>query len=154
MDFLIALIILLSDFLSKQWVMTNLVYAAATRFIPGLLQFRYVWNSGAAFSILTGQRWFLVVLASLAAGALLIFRRKITSDRRIMRVIWGLVFGGTVGNLIDRIRFGYVIDFLEFDFITFPVFNIADSALVIGMGLFLSLTVYELYKEGKTHGAA
>lgn len=154
MDFLIALIILLSDFLSKQWVMTNLVYAAATRFIPGLLQFRYVWNSGAAFSILTGQRWFLVVLASLAAGALLIFRRKITSDRRIMRVIWGLVFGGTVGNLIDRIRFGYVIDFLEFDFITFPVFNIADSALVIGMGLFLSLTVYELYKEGKAHGAA
>lgn len=154
MDFLIALIILLSDFLSKQWVMTNLVYTTATRFIPGLLQFRYVWNTGAAFSILTGQRWFLVVLASLAAGALLIFRRKITSDRRIMRVIWGLVFGGTVGNLIDRIRFGYVIDFLEFDFITFPVFNIADSALVIGMGLFLSLTVYELYKEGKTHGAA
>lgn len=154
MDFLIALIILLSDFLSKQWVMTNLVYAAATRFIPGLLQFRYVWNSGAAFSILTGQRWFLVVLASLAAGALLIFRRKITSDRRIMRVIWGLVFGGTVGNLIDRIRFGYVIDFLEFDFITFPVFNIADSALVIGMGLFLSLTVYELYKEGKKDGSA
>ncbi|MCE5196880.1 MAG: signal peptidase II [Negativicutes bacterium] len=153
MDLLIALLILLSDFFSKQWVLANLVYAAATRFLPGLLQFRYVWNTGAAFSILTGQRWFLVVIASLAAAALLLFRRKITGDKPLMRVIWGLVFGGTVGNLIDRIRFGYVIDFLEFDFITFPVFNIADSALVIGMGLYLSLTVYEIYKEGNTNGA-
>ncbi|HZW49421.1 MAG TPA: signal peptidase II [Bacillota bacterium] len=154
MDLLIALLILLSDFFSKQWVMTTLPYAAATPFLPGLLQLRYVWNTGAAFSILTGQRWFLVVLASLAAAALIFFRKKIIANQRIMRVIWGLVFGGTVGNLIDRIRFGYVIDYLEFDFITFPVFNIADSALVIGMGLYLSLTIYELFKEGKTHGAA
>ena len=112
------------------------------------MNLHYTKNTVAAFSILTGQRFLLTALSSLAVVFLILGRNKIIEDNNVMRLIYGLILGGTCGNLIDRLLYGYVIDFLEFGFFKFPVFNLADSALTLGVFLMVLLLVSELVKGG------
>jgi len=148
MECLIAGIVVLLDWGSKEWAKVNLPLGVSRAFIPGLLQLHYTQNTGAAFSILSGQRWLLSALAIVAALLLYFFRQRITECKTSMKIVLGLVLGGTLGNLIDRLCYGYVIDFLEFSFIRFPVFNIADSALSIGVSLMVLMLLLEFKKEG------
>jgi signal peptidase II len=148
MECLIAGIVVLLDWGSKEWVKVNLPLGVSKAFIPGIFQLHYTQNTGAAFSILSGQRWLLSALAIVAALLLYFFRQRITEGKTSMKIVLGLVLGGTLGNLIDRLCYGYVIDFLEFSFIRFPVFNIADSALSIGVSLMVLMLLLEFKKEG------
>ena len=148
MEIFIATMVVLLDWWSKEWVKKNLILGVSRKFIPRILNFHYTRNSGAAFSILTGQRWLLSGLALVAILFMLIYRNRIIDGKIMMKVVYGLILGGTIGNVIDRLRYGYVIDFLEFSFVRFPIFNIADSALTLGVGLVLILLLQELIREG------
>lgn len=121
--------------------------------LPGVFHLTYVRNTGMSFSLLEGQRWFFVVMTVVILALLfLAVRRKWVSHPL---GLWALaaIAGGAVGNFIDRLRLGYVIDMIEVEFMHFAVFNVADSFLVCGAIL---LVVYALFfdrrtKEGTSH---
>lgn len=136
--FLIALLIATADQLSKNWIRSNLL-VGHSYFEAGLFRVIHVSNTGAAFGLFQGQSFILTIigLAGIAVFLvyiLVIYRGAPFLNNLLNRVALGLVFGGALGNLIDRLRFGQVTDFLDFGF--WPVFNIADSAVTVGVILF------------------
>jgi len=137
-----ALVVFL-DQLSKWWVMNSFALFESRPVIDGFFNLVFVTNSGAAFGLLAGpQVWwrqlFFVSAAVLALGILVVAYRHYRCQGAIWVVAIALVAGGAVGNLVDRLRFGAVIDFLDFYIQThhWPAFNVADSAITVGIGLF------------------
>lgn len=139
MIWIVILITVLLDQASKLYVSHTFEYLQTMPLLPKLIHFTYVHNFGAAFGILQNWRWLLILVGVTAFGFVLYFYRQLPQDR-FSRLALGLALGGAIGNWLDRIRLGYVVDFLEFEFIRFPVFNIADSAIVVGM-ILLSLKI-------------
>ncbi|MBN1526721.1 MAG: signal peptidase II [Candidatus Omnitrophica bacterium] len=118
------------DRLSKYAVCASLGYGGSVPVVPGIFHLTLTRNTGAAFGILKDGRFFFIgaSLAAIAAIAVYISRRS--PKDMLVSLALGLILGGASGNLVDRIRYGYVIDFL--DFRVWPVFNIADSCITIG----------------------
>ena len=106
---------------------------ASTTFIPGLIDITYVQNYGAAFGIAQGYAWGFVVIAALVIGCSIAYLLRAPYVAKSEVIGLALVVGGAVGNAIDRIIHGYVIDFIATTFIDFPVFNIADIAICLGI---------------------
>ena len=133
----IILLVLALDLVSKYLAQTYLANAAALSIIPNFFELTYVINTGAAWSILEGQRTFFIVISSAVSIGLIYYLIK--EKEPLMSLAVSLILAGTVGNLYDRIFFGFVRDMLSFNFFgyQFPVFNIADSALVIGVILII-----------------
>jgi signal peptidase II len=127
---IIAAVIALDQF-TKFLVVTRLMPIGDYSVLSGLLEFTYVENRGIAFGMFQDQRWFFVVATSIIAIVVLVFIFKMFKDYVFFTICLSLIFGGAIGNIIDRIRFGYVTDFIHFSFFP-PVFNIADSAVVVG----------------------
>ena len=133
------------DRLSKFFVTENLALGQPVPVLGELLQFRYVENPGAAWGFLSGAAgWFrtpFFLLVSVAAMVFIIgYFKKTTPGQWLLRLALALVFGGAVGNFIDRIRLGYVIDFIDWHWYegpTWPTFNIADSAISVGVAIML-----------------
>ena len=141
---LLAAIIVAADRLAKNWAVLNLRGRGTVDFVPGILNLYYAENTGAAFSILRNQRWLFIGVSIIAVIVIIyiILFKKIKS-------VWGLlplslVLGGAIGNLIDRIFKGYVVDMFEFAFVRFAIFNIADIFVTDGGVLFC---IYYLYSE-------
>jgi signal peptidase II len=138
----LSLLVFVLDQASKLWVVSNFELYESIQLFPSL-NFTYVHNLGAAFSFLSSaggwQRWFFVGVALIATTVLLIWLRKLKPTERWMAVTISLVLGGAVGNLYDRISYGYVIDFIDVYYKThhWPVFNIADSAISVGVVMML-----------------
>ncbi len=135
---LIAALIVAADQLSKVWIKSIL---AVGQSLPdtGFPRLTHIKNTGAAFGLFQGQSFALTIVAFVGAAFLLafafiIYRKFPFLDSKLGRSALGLILGGTIGNLIDRLRFGYVTDFIDVGF--WPTFNIADSAVVIGTILF------------------
>jgi signal peptidase II len=107
--------------------------------IPGLFELTYVRNTGAAWGIFRGFNLGLALLSVIVLSALLIWRRHFWGDSALQRVAGGLIVGGILGNLYDRLRLGYVVDFLHLYHgeWSFPAFNVADSAICVGVILYL-----------------
>ena len=148
--FFAALLVVAADQLSKTWIRS---YLAVGQSLPetGWLRLTHVHNTGAAFGLFQGQSFLLTIVALLGTAilllyALLIYRRLPFLDKTLGKVALGLVLGGTVGNLIDRLRFGYVIDFLDVGI--WPAFNVADSAIVVGVFTF-AYSLLSLARAGK-----
>jgi len=137
LPFLIAL-----DRISKNMVELHLPWQVHVPFLPKLLGFYYTANTGAAFSIFTGQNAILATIASVAAIFLLVVRPRLTEGKTMLRVTWCLMLAGALGNLWDRLTRGAVVDFLFFEFINFPVFNIADTCMVCGLSLYILVTMF------------
>ena len=114
--------------------------------IDGVLSFIYVENTGASFGILKGQRWLFVALTAISLVAFIFWLIKNRNAHKLARLAIILIAGGAIGNLFDRLVYGYVRDFIYFELINFPVFNIADSALTIGI-ILLMVYVLFIYKE-------
>jgi signal peptidase II len=145
---IIAAVIILDQF-TKFLVNTRLVPIGEYIVIPGLLEFTYVQNRGIAFGMFQDLRWFFVTVTSIIAIVVLIFIFKMFKKYFFYTICLSLIFGGAIGNIIDRIRFGYVTDFIHFSFFP-PVFNIADSAVVVGA---IALSIAILFtKEDKIIG--
>lgn len=129
---LLAAAVIGVDQLVKYLVVAHIAPGTVVDVLPGLIHLTYVKNSGAAFSILAGQRWPLIVV-TVAVVALIVFalaRRYVSHPFGVLTL--SAVVGGAVGNLIDRLRTGYVVDMFEVEFIDFPVFNVADIFLTCG----------------------
>lgn len=126
------------DQLTKWLAVISLKNAEPVTVIPHVLGFTYVENRGAAFGILQGQRWLFLIFTGVVMAAILVlllfgrFRRY-----RLFNISATLIVAGGVGNFIDRLIHSYVVDFLEFLFIEFPVFNVADCYVVVGSILLL-----------------
>jgi signal peptidase II len=129
------------DRISKVIVQHNLNLAESLEVIPGFFHLTYILNPGAAFGMLAGKTWILILTALFVLGAIIYFQDKIPSDNRIIRICMGMIGGGALGNLYDRLFIGKVVDFLDFKIWSY-IFNIADSMIVIG-GILLIILIYK-----------
>lgn len=132
---IVAAISVIVDIISKQLVL-KFLKGSSIKLIPGLFSLTYTENAGAAFSILEGKTIMLVVVAVLVI-AYLIYITKKKELNNLQTIGYAIFIGGVFGNLIDRLCYGYVIDFLHFyvNGNSFPIFNFADMFIVIGAGL-------------------
>jgi len=144
----IAAVVLALDRLTKLWVSAELFYSERISVWPFFDLVRW-HNEGAAFSVLSTaggwQRWFFVILGIGFSSYILYELRRLPRGERAMVWVYGLILGGALGNLVDRIWQGYVVDFLlvHYGDAYFPAFNVADSALTCGAILWIWLTVIE-----------
>jgi signal peptidase II len=147
---LIAAIILGLDQITKAWALRTWPHpnTGEIPIIEGWLALTYVRNTGVAFGMFSGMpQLFTVTALIIIAAAIYLYLKHAPSDNRWLGVTLGLIIGGAIGNVIDRIRFGYVVDFIKTFDGAFPVFNIADSSIVIGVGLMiLTMTVTEMHE--------
>lgn len=128
--------IILIDYISKRLVERLMVEGQSLPLIPGILRLTYVRNPGAAFGILADQTWFFVMMAVVIAGVIVFARKALTGGERLLQMALAIALAGVLGNLIDRVtRDRHVVDFLELPH--WPVFNVADMALLAGIGLYL-----------------
>ena len=127
------------DQLTKHWVMQTLPLGDPYPVIQGFFDLTHVRNTGAAWGILGGQNTALTLLSMVMLLVMVIFRRSFLSDTWDHRVALGLMIGGILGNLFDRMRLGWVVDFLDFHVggYHWPAFNIADAAICIGVGIYV-----------------
>lgn len=152
LSFLVAVV----DQVAKYLVMQNLPHMSDHWVvIPGLFNISHVRNTGAAWGMMQGFNMGLVIVSVIMLVVITMFRRHFMSDTRFYRVIVGLMVGGIVGNLIDRLRLGFVMDFLDFYWTShhFPSFNVADSAICTGVGLYILLQFLDGRKAGKAADA-
>ncbi len=132
------------DQASKLWIMQHFLLQESREVIPHLFNLTYMTNNGAAFSILAGQpaqwrQYFFLGLTVVALIGILIAQRSYGRRSAWYTVALGLIAGGALGNMIDRIRFGFVVDFLDVYLRTYhwPAFNVADAAITVGVTLFI-----------------
>ena len=139
------------DQLSKYFAYTLLKPAGSITVIEGVFNLTYVENTGAAFGLFQGARWFFVVITILIICGIVYYYRSLPKEKAYNKARFALILitAGALGNFMDRIRNGYVVDFFQAGFIDFPVFNIADSYVVIGVFFAFILYVF-VYKEGFT----
>jgi signal peptidase II len=152
-----ALLLIGIDRLTK-WLAVQFVMPELTIPVVGIggfeiLNFTYLENTGAAFGIFRGQQMFLIVVTGLfTVGAIaILFSGKIKSKLMLMSIT--LIIGGAVGNLIDRIFYGYVVDFIELKFINFAIFNFADMCVVVGAFLMCFCVISEEIRDFKARRA-
>src|SRR3989338_1751140 len=136
-----VLLIIILDQLSKFFIKKNVGLNQSLPIIDSILHFTYVTNTGSAFGLLKGFNLFFILLSVIVITAIFYYIKKIKNNERLLQFSAGLLLGGTIGNLIDRILYGFVIDFV--DFRVWPVFNIADIAISISITLIIIL----LWKE-------
>jgi signal peptidase II len=139
------------DQLVKYWARIYLQPLSSIDIIQGFFSLSYVENNGAAFGLLQGWRWVFIPLTVIVVAAILIYYGRLPRKRIYwaVRVPMLLIISGALGNFIDRLRFGYVVDMFEFRFITFPVFNVADICLVCGTIAFVIVTLFVIKEEPK-----
>ena len=133
MPYILAILLCIAaDQAVKYYVVTHLVLYESAPLLPGIVELLHIQNTGGGFSILSGHTWALTVLtAALMAGIGYVMVKKLFPHPLAM---WTLaaILGGGLGNLIDRVRLGYVVDMFNFQFMSYPVFNVADILVVCG----------------------
>lgn len=146
------ILIVAFDQITKYFAEKNLVGGKIVSFLPGFVQFRYAQNTGMAFSMLSGARWVFVVITIIVCGGVMWF--LFSNRAKNLWLYWslGVVLAGGIGNLIDRARFGYVVDFIEPTFVNFAVFNIADCAVTCGAAVLVVYLLIDAFKKDKRDG--
>jgi signal peptidase II len=136
---LLGVAVAVLDQITKDRVMTVFFPGESVAIVPGSFDLVYVRNTGAAWGMFGGSNGWLALFSVLMLITIVVFRRSFLNDTITHKVAFGLMAGGIVGNLIDRVRLHYVVDFLDFYWKThhFPAFNVADSAICIGVGLYM-----------------
>lgn len=145
---IIIIITIFVDQISKYGALMKLIDSKPIVLIENFFQLNYVENYGAAWGILKDQRHFLVILTILIVIALATYIKTNKNLSKLSSISISLIIGGAIGNLIDRIKMGYVVDFLDVNFgsfYDFPVFNFADSFIVVGTFLMLYLIITDKY---------
>ncbi|MEJ7802567.1 MAG: signal peptidase II [Candidatus Limnocylindria bacterium] len=139
-----AVLLYAADQITKALVVANVEFGDRHDVIGDLAQLWHVRNDGAAFSILPGATWLFVPVTFVAIGMVVYFHRMLLGRGPWMQVVLGAILAGALGNLTDRLRLGYVIDFVSLGFgdTRFPTFNVADSAVVLGIGALVAYLTF------------
>jgi len=135
-------IIILLDQMTKILISRSLSYGESISIIGNILKFTYIKNPGMAFGIQIGNRLFFTLFALIASIVILVYLFRLKPENFLARFALASIFGGAVGNLIDRIAYKEVIDFIDIRIIRWPVFNIADIAVTIGMILLIAFVIF------------
>lgn len=140
------------DQVTKTFAIEFLAGKGSFELIPGIFRFTYVENDGAAFGMLADNRWIFMILSTIGICAMLVYLWKFRPDSRLACTALSMVIGGGIGNMIDRVAYGYVVDFL--DFCAFPsvwmwVFNVADAFVCVGAGLLILWLILSMIDEHK-----
>ncbi len=142
--------IIVSDQLTKKWVVDSFQLHESREIIPGFFNFTYLTNKGAAFGLLANvdaawRHWFFIAVAAVALIVLIFAYFKLKDCQRFYGVALAFIAGGAIGNLIDRIRLGSVVDFLDVYVSNhhWPAFNVADSAICVGVAVFILANILE-----------
>jgi signal peptidase II len=149
----ISVLAVVLDQISKQIVNAQLALHHSVAIFPGF-NFTLVYNEGAAFSFLSNaggwQRWAFTALSIVISIVLLVWLKKLDHNKRVLAAGLAFILGGAIGNLIDRVIYGHVIDFIDVYYKNhhWPAFNLADSAITLGAGLL----ILDMLLERKTHG--
>lgn len=148
--FIIMVLVVVGDQLSKLWILENFALYDSRVIIPGFFNLTFLRNSGAAFGMLSDmpllwRQIFFISVAMLALISLIIMQRKMGKESSWYTVSFSLIAGGAVGNVIDRVLYGSVVDFLDVYVKNYhwPAFNVADSAIFVGVAIFLLMQVFE-----------
>lgn len=150
---LFVALIVIADQVAKYFTVLYIPTAGAQPFIPGILQITFVRNTGAAFSSFEGQQWLFALIFLVLTGLIFWeYFKKPMGFTKLERFCIAAIYGGGLGNMIDRVRLGYVVDMLETTFMDFPVFNVADCFITCGcVVLMVSLLLVhkDFWKESK-----
>ncbi len=152
MHIIIVLLLVVIDQISKYFVLELLKFSNSMILIDNFLKLNYVENRGAAFGILQNQQLFFIIITSVVIGAVVIYRIKVNGFNRVANFSLDLIIAGALGNLVDRLRFNYVVDFIDVNFwgfYDFPVFNFADICVVVGTLLLAVLIILDRYEIDK-----
>lgn len=149
LSIVIIIAVIAADMATKYFAACNLAPDGVVTVIPGVVEFRYVENEGAAFGMLADHRWVFLVFSSMAIIAILVYLFVKRPLSRFMRVSLAMIAGGGIGNMIERIFRGYVTDFINPTFFDFYVFNVADSCVTVGCALLILWMIADTVKESK-----
>ncbi|MBD5430917.1 signal peptidase II [Lactobacillus agrestimuris] len=144
---IISLLVVLADQGLKLFILNNYKVGEVHQVIPGILSFNYLQNNGAAWNILPGQMWLFYIISIISILVCLYFLFNKKYKNALFDVGLALILGGIVGNFFDRIHLKYVVDMFQLDFVRFNIFNIADSAITIGVILVFAYLVFFDEKE-------
>ena len=158
MLYLIAIIVAVIGFdqLTKWIAVIYLKGAASFPLWQDVLHFTYAENKGMAFSLLSGEneRWIFMLFSTVAIVGILVYLIFWRPESRWMQVSLAMIVGGGIGNMIDRVLLGYVVDFIDFTLIDFAIFNVADSFVCVGAGILIVCLCLDLKKEIQAERAA
>lgn len=143
---LLAILIIIIDQWSKYYISTHMWPGLSIPIVENIFHITYILNPGAAFGILKYKTGFFILITIMLLVAAIYYYPRLPARAVLGRIGLGLLVGGAIGNLIDRIRLGVVIDF--FDFRIWPIFNVADMAIVSGVALIVYTLLYLTPKEG------
>ena len=146
--FISILLLIALDQVVKWYVVKEIPLGGMRRFIPKVVSLTYLKNSGAAFSMLENQQWFFAIITLIAMGAAFVYLYRHIKGSLWLLLGLTLIISGGIGNFIDRLRQGFVVDMFHLDFMNFAIFNVADIYLTVGVGLLL---IYLLREE--SHGS-
>ena len=145
---MLFVILVIADQLTKHLAVIRLKNQAAYNLINGILEFNYLENRGAAFGVLQNQKYFFVFVALIFIGVIVFVLIKVPTQKKYysLNILLVMIAAGEVGNMIDRVRYDYVVDFIYFSLIDFPTFNVADIYVSVGM-VILALLIFFYYKD-------
>ncbi len=148
LDLLNIVVLILIDQYTKYLAVIHLKDKAAFNIINGILELNYLENTGAAFGMLQNQKVFFIFVAIVILSAIAYVLFKMPDDKkyRILHILLSLIAAGAIGNMIDRIRYDYVVDFIYFVLINFPIFNVADIYVSVSTLILIFLLLF-YYKE-------
>lgn len=151
MNYLIALVVIIFDQWTKYLVIENMAIGESIPIIDNLIYLTSHRNPGAAWGILAGQMWFFYIITVIVIGIIIYYMETYSKGHRLLGLSLALVLGGAIGNLIDRVRFQEVVDFVDVYIFSYdyPIFNVADSSLVIGVILIGIITLLEEVRKDK-----
>lgn len=148
---IVAALLIGVDQFTKYLALMQLKPVGSVTFVEGFMDFTFVENRGVAFGMFSGQKWFILLLTGIIVAVMIYYFVRLPHSRQYqwVRGAMVLVLAGAVGNMIDRIFRGYVVDFFEFTFFDWPVFNVADIYVVVGVILLAILILFVIKEEPK-----
>ena len=146
----VSVLLVAADQVTKHLIISNLAYGQSVEVLPGIVDFTYIHNTGAAFGMLQGKSWILLSVSALIILLCLALLLKKTFKSKLLFWAVSLVMAGGIGNMIDRIfRGGNVVDFIELKFVNFAVFNFADCCVTVGAVLIVIDFIRELIVDAR-----
>ncbi len=145
---IVSALLVAADQVIKYLIITNIAFGSSVEILPGIVDFTYIHNNGAAFGMLQGKSWILLSVSAVVILLCLSLILKKALDSKLLTWAVALVLAGGIGNMIDRIfRGGNVVDFIDLQFIDFAIFNFADCCVTIGAALIILDFLLDLWKD-------